>query len=330
MKYGQDDYLIIQIDKKKYFGMAYSKGKLLLESSATSDDPETVRFKSENIIANLGQNPVNGKVFGVDVTVYQRDLKAEGWPVPIHVYRELGKKEPKIVVKAFKKAQSIMAEQDCFVWSTSLKAIKLIPNSGKMQGSYSHKNGKEGPMDTLTCSATDLTNSAELTELVLHESCHGIWFRQVPRDYRARWSALFNKRSIVNRTTQDELDTLADVIIEFAKTGSRLAEIMKELKSENPDELDALKEVISYVKKIHHIDKEEFEALAVAKPEKFKELWPEVADFSTFKADVTEYATTNVKEFFAESMTYYLLDRSLPKDVKSACKHTLKNLINKY
>ncbi|SBV38550.1 Phage protein [Phage NCTB] len=329
--YGKDDYLIIKLESKKVLGLAFSKGKLLLEESATSDEPKVVEFTPDQIVCNLGPQPqVTGKAFGVNIEIYQRDLKA-GWPKPIHVYRNaLTDREANIFVKAMKKAHKILEDKASDNWMGCLTHINLKSNTSKMEGCYVMKTTNAGPQDVLNFMPVDLTDSKYLVELILHESSHGIWYRQVPRDIKARWSALFNKRAQVQRIEQDDLDTLADVIIEFVKQGSRFPQILKELRSENPDEHDAFKEVISYVKKIHHIDKEELEALALTKPEKFKELWPTVTDNSTFKADITEYATKNVKEFFAESLSYFLSGHSLPKDVEKACKFTLKNLTVHY
>ena len=287
-QYAKDDYLIIQIDRKKVLGLAFNTGKLLLEESATSDEPKVVDFKPDQIICNLGPAPsVNGKVFGVSVEIYQRDLKARGWPKPINVYRNnLTDREANIFVKSMKKAHRILDEKASDNWMGCLTHITLKSNTSKMEGCYTMKTNNAGPQDTINFMPVDLTDSKYLTELILHEASHGIWYRQVPRDIKARWSALFNKRAIVQRIEQDDLDTLADVIVEFVKQGSRFAQILKELRNENPDEHDAFKEVISYVKKIHHIDKEELEALALTKPEKFKDLWPTVTDNSTFKADI--------------------------------------------
>mgnify|MGYP001193781631 CR=1 FL=1 len=331
MKYGKDDYLVVEVNNKKYFGMAFAKGKLISEDGLEADDMPTIEFKSGEILANLGKDPKRGnKVFGVDIERYENDLQV-GWPIKLNVWRTIEKREKKIVVKAFGQAIDILKQNNADGWTAYLRYLQLKPNKGKMQGFYKTKSSKtERGLDQLCISALDLTNSKELVQLILHEASHGIWARQVPRDIKAQWSSMFNKRNEIQRTEHEELEELARIISEFCRNGMSFKEVLKELSSESPEEHDAFRDAIAYVKKVHHIDKEEFEALAIAKPDKFANLWPIVTDSPQFKPDVTEYAMTNVKEFFAESMSYFLTDRKLPKDVTKGCKATLKNLVRHY
>lgn len=330
MKYGKDDYVVVEVEGKTHFGLAYAKGKLLKEDGMETHDQQTIEFKSSEMLANLGKTPkIGGKVYGQTIIIYLDDL-AVGWPIKVDIFREIDDREKRCLIKAFKKAKEILEKHDAFGFASCLSKIQVKPNVSKMQGAYHSKTGQEGFEDILLLTPTDLTNVDELVYYILHESSHGVWFRQLPRDYRARWSSSFNKRNDINRYGETELQELADIVVEISKTGVRFKDMMKELKSENPDEHDAFKEVIAYVKKVHHIDTEEFESLALNKPDKFKELWPVVTDNPMFKVDVTEYAMKNVKEFFAESFSYFLLGRKLPNDVVKGCKATVKSLIKTY
>lgn len=327
MRYGKDDYVIVEVKGKLKLGLAFAKNKVMLEEGVESDEPTIVDIKPNEIVANLGKSPREGQqVYGVKISVYRDFLKFPNWPVPVHTYRDLSDRDKRLLKKAMAKAFAKMDKHGATDWLDALDKIEVRPKKGKVEGWYAHKTTKSVSKDCMALAPENFQELERLEFVILHESSHGIWFRTVPQHLQAKWAVLFNKRGSMNRYTEQELERLGGAITDTMGQGATFGDILKELKSENPEELEMFKEVIAYVKKVHHIDRDGLEAIAKNQPDRFLELWPSVTDHTDWRADVSEYATTNLKEFFAECMGYYLLGRKLPKDVMAACKGTLKKL----
>jgi hypothetical protein len=327
MRYGKDDYLIVEVKGRPKLGLAFAKGKVMLEDGVETDEPTIVEFKSSEILANLGKAPREGQqAFGVKINIFRETLKFPNWDVPLHVYRELGDRDKRLLRKAMSKAWAKLDKWGATDWLQSLERMEVRPKKGKVEGWYRYQTTKSVAKDCLALAPENFQELERMIFVILHESSHGIWFRTVSQGYQARWAALFNKRGSLNRYKDKDLGRLSQAMVDMVAHGATFKDIKKELKSENPEELEILKEVVSYIKKTHHIDEDALQSLAKTKPEKFQSLWPAVADHTDWRADVSEYSTTNLKEFFAECMGYFLLGRKLPKDVTAACKNTLKNL----
>ena len=55
-------------------------------------------------------------------------------------------------------------------------------------------------------------------------------------------------------------------------------------------------------------------------------LWPKSISTSDYEAIISQYATKNYKELFAEAFSFYLTDRELPEVVNKLIKRTINHL----
>lgn len=343
MKYEKHDYLIVNVDDKMKLGQVINmkargasgksiSSELILEDGIEGDDPTKVVFGPEDVVANLGTDPRRGnRVYGVNVQIFEDEITLKGFPFTAFSYRELTEREEETFIKVMFRARKILREHKAFDWAAAVDRCVIKPKQGKMAGYYKFKNLKGGvPQDEIGFTPEDFETKEELLFVTLHEMSHGIWYRQVPKDIQARWAKLFNKRASLNRSQQDALLNLFGLITAMTKEGMDFRGISKALRTEYEDEFRIFDDVLKHIKKVWHMDKEEAETLMKMDDKKFFSMWPTVTDLTDWNYDVSEYATTNVREFFAESMAFYLTGTELPADVTKYCKNTLSKLTRTY
>lgn len=339
MLFERHDYLLLNVDDKPQLAQVLNvgdkkrrKNQAILESGIEGDDPVKVEFVPKDIVANLGSQPRRGsKVYGVDIQLFEDTIAAKGFPFEIFSYREMSDKDEENFLKALYQAKKILTKHKAKDWMASVERMVIKPKTGKYAGYYKMKNIKGGgAADEIGLHPENFDFKSELLFLIMHEMSHGIWYRQVSSPIRAKWTRLFAKRAVLSRSTQDSMLSLFSIVSSIFKETSTFSEVRKQLKAEYDEENRLFGEVLSHVRKVWHLDVEEMEALMLKDSKKFFSLWPTVSDLTDWKYDVSEYATKNVKEFFAESMAYYLTGTKLPVDVSKFCKRTLANLTKLY
>ncbi|MGL5013403.1 MAG: hypothetical protein ACRC6V_03810 [Bacteroidales bacterium] len=325
MNYESDDYVIIEHSGKKHLGLVLTKGKVLLEKGVEDDETsKTADITPENVIAVLGKEPPVGKVFGVHIEPYVRTIDIPNWG-DVRIYRKSLKKDERILLKkAFAEAHKVLDKNKAFSFTKFLSHVELRSTVGKYAGKYKKNRSKSeiDPVDVITINNVPMTDKTYLVYVLLHEASHGIWFRQVPKDIQARWLKLYAKRMIVQAVTDKQIQALIEAVNEYE--GS-LNDYMKEMADE--DDSIILKEVIAHIKKVHKLDRFDLDILYDSgNRSTLSALWPVATDIAKPKFEPSVYALTNPKEFFAESMAYYLTGTKLPKDLMKACKKTLSGL----
>lgn len=323
--YAVDDHLIVRIGTKNFLGLYIGRSRILLEDGVARDDEDTQKeFRAEDVLANLGKKPEIGSVFGVKVEPFIRKLTL---PVigEVRLYRESFKKQHfdllksccDSVVKLFEKNRMLS-------WLDTFSHIDLRTKISKYAGSYCYKRTKDGgKTDFITINGISFDDRAYLEYVLTHEFCHGVWFRMVPDHIKVRWSIIYGKR--IKRQSFNESD-LQRLLKDIQAYDGSIHNFMKEMADEN--QVTLLKEIYSHIKRVHRLDKKDVDMLVQNNRDALDDIWPEHQDISDQVNDVgSEYALTNVREFFAETMTAHLQGKKLPKDVTNACDATIQKLI---
>ena len=329
--YSSDDYIILDVNGKNKLGLVIGKNKFLPEDGAEDDSAETLSFEPEQVQCNLGKNPKRGSTaFGVKVNPYEFTLTHDFWGnVHFYVTFNNSKKEDRRLryfKKVLDKGQKILEENKCggFVPVTIRVYENMKKSAAKIEaGCYRFKPKGQ---DILEITEIDFTDTDLTLYCLIHESAHGIWFRQVPSDVKLEWIDCFNQRLEVVHNGQSRMEQLCESL---AAHEDGFNHFMKNECEE--DEVKTIKEAFSYIRRIHKLSMKQVQDYVQSRGKKaLAKFWPSYSDIVQPHADVTEYAMTNHEEFFAEATAHYLLGKKLPKDVKKLVKHTLKNLIREY
>lgn len=315
----KDDYIILRHRSKPTlcFVLNAKSRRAVVEKTLHLDEPENITYEDENVLANLGANPVNGKVFGVDVTPYVRTINSKKYG-PIHLFRNVPKKE----LKALRAALDKMFDKYDEVASTAflpLHATHVLPKKGKYAGCYIAKSKGSEVMDVIKYHPETLADPIYNEYLVAHEFAHGLWYRCVPLDMRARWIKLYQKRMTLTAIKNNHLEELFS---ELARYEGTIRDYSKEV-ADDAEKL-VIKEVFTYFKRYHRMSPTDVELLLTHDSGKLGDMWPNRAMLTEGRADLSQYALTNVEEFFAEAVSYHMVGKTVPKDVKKALTSTFK------
>jgi len=322
--YGRDHYLIIRDEKgKPALGLAYGKNKILLEKGIEDEDSDTTyAFQDEDVLCNLGAEPTSGiSVMGIKIEPFDQTIKIKNFG-PLHMYRTLEEREQKYLIQVFAKAYELL-DQKNITQFLPLHAMQYYNPRGKYEGSYTHKVSKSGDrLDSMMLRMVDPKDRKHNLYVILHELGHGVWFNMVPEDIKAKWIKLFSKRILLETVKPKTLGYMCEHVINAEGTFSDFIKA-----SEDDADIILLKEIRKYIMRVHKLTTDEIDVLSVMQPEMIKEMWPEAQKLTTPETDISEYAMTNVKEFFAESFAFYMTERALPSDVTKGIEYTIKKAI---
>lgn len=321
LKIKDDDYIISEYRGKPTL-MLVLNGKsrrCVVEKTLVSDEPENIQVEHEDIIANLGSNPRYGKAFGIDIKPYVKTISTKRYG-PIHVFRKLEKNELKRLKKSMDSVYALFKKK-ATVSFLPLHQTSLEPKSGKYAGSYTFKQKGLECLDKVTLKPETFSDPEYNEYILAHEWAHGLWYRCVSPQLRARWLKLYQKRLTLSQIDESELSSLCEDVVGYE---GGLRAYSKEIGDDHVQLV--LKEVVDYYKKYHKMDLRSVELLLREDSSSFADLWPTSTHLTEQRPDISDYSMTKVEEFFAEAVAFYIVGRVLPKDVQKGIDFTMKRL----
>jgi len=337
-KYGEKkgDYLITKTpsDKKILVKVLHTdsegiKGRV--EASKVENRRVSLDVERDTIIANLGQRPPFGTVYGTLVEPLLRTDDIENWG-EIHFYRRLKKVEKKALRLAFetvwKKVVVKYKLKDVMPITFEVRHAK-----GRWAGFYRNLPKHECHCITLKPKGFLLDDTIEL---LVHELAHAIDCKLVPPKLKAKWIKLYTYYITLTTLKSSQI---AKVREELEASGS-IAEFKANLadddaeeeddkkKSKDLSQIDILDECLSYIQSNFNLRPREINLL-LSEQESLEQYWPkhamDIADATAGEAVMTEYGLTNADEFFAESFRLFIKGGA-GKKITKLMKTTLKGL----
>jgi hypothetical protein len=326
IKFREKDYLIIDFNGKNKLGKVAAvkgdkkSGTIILEEALGRDGELREKFSRDDVVANLGTEPKTGKAFGVSVEPYKRSLEHKKFG-QIDLYLDITDKHITRLFKGLDTAYALFKKNASTDFLPLGKNLELRHNSGKMVGKYAFRQKKNENQDTMLLCPVDFRDPTYNLYVICHEMAHGLWFRCVPSNVKARWIKLYESRMVVRDIPKVSLKGLMREVKNYQ---CDIKSYMKEAADE--DTTLILKEVSKYIKRLHRLSEREL-FLACSEDQGLLEtVWPSRTQLSEPQADVSEYALHSTPEFFAEALALSLTGTLLPKDVKKELKATMRQL----
>jgi len=315
----KDDYIIVRYRNKSVlcFVLNGKSCRGVIEKTLHTDDPENITYESENVLCNLGPNPQNGKIYGIDVTPYRSTIDTKTFG-PIHLFRDVPKKELKALRSAMKTVHKKF-EKEASTAFLPLYQMHILPKKGKYAGSYLAKSKGSEVWDQIKLHPDTFVDPIYNEYLIAHEFAHGLWYRCVPMDIRAKWINLYQKRRKLNSINQKHLDELYQELMRYE---GGIRDYIKEVADD--EEKLVIKEVLNYFKRYQSMSSDDVELLLLHDSGKLADMWPSRALLSETSPDISTYSMVKVEEFFAEAVAYHFTGRTLPKDVQKGISITFK------
>lgn len=333
------DYIIYDAAEES----AEGKAKATLVKVVACDDSDTftaklqknVHIKSEvitintsKILLNLGTTPYPGKYLGIDLADRYRGAIDTSIGT-FHAFIKINKEEREILENA---ADNIKSKLEAlgldFILDADIVFELSTARSSKHYGMYYTPTKKAAYhriqlyRAALNKKVTGLT--PEYT--IAHELGHLLDFGWVSKGEkpRAAWVAAYQTSTEATTIDKSRVRELYDKITynEFGDN-KNLRELAGNL---DVEEVVELKAIIRWIKQARQVDAKDINALVASKDvSSFGDLWPRHAiSVKSLKPILTEYATKNSRELFAECFAAYMTDMKLPSSLEGLLQKSIR------
>ena len=314
----KDDYIVVRIGKKNKLCFAHNpkRNTAYIEDTMNLDEPVTIEYDANTLIANLGSDPAPGKAYGVDVNPHYGDYQS---PIGrVHLYRKLEDDEKKAVDISIKKILKKVEEQGLGK-VFPITRIEIHNSKGKWAGEYRITNKGGEVSDVIKLHPKLLADQVHNQYIWAHEIGHAIWFRYVPEKIRAQWLELYNESTKVSKAKKSQMEDLCTSLVASQES---VREFQRNIEGE---ELAMFKEALAYMKKIHKMSAEDVNVLLNQNNKVLARIWPTSASISSTECNWTEYAKVSVQELFAEAYAYTTIGtKNFPPEVIKLLEKSLK------
>lgn len=318
----KDSYIIVRQGNKNFLCLAINpeRRRAVIDSTLIDDDPKHIEYDENNLVCNLGLKPPVGQTaFGVKIQPYVSSVDTKYGPM--HFYRELNEREMKSFKKSLKSTYEKMMALNLNIFPFS--ALRIYPKRGKYAGMYTFRRKSAEIWDAVDLFPETFEDAKWNDYLMFHEYGHGVWYKMMPSQFKARWIKLFHKRLELTNFLKERLDSLLDECINYQD--GNLKDFFKELDDESKL---VFREVQAHYKKYHKLDGTSLNILFTEDSEKFASMWPKRTTIVEMKADPSEYALTKPEEFFAECFAFHMCGRMVHKDITKLMEKTLGTAVH--
>lgn len=320
-KIKKGDYLIVESAKRCLMKVKEIAGKeisglnqkMKRGADGQYEKRMTMTVRRRDVLLNLGQSPMPGKVYGVNIEPMYRKIETNTCGTVLFFVDFDDKKiekTKKALVRTFKKLKKKR------LGGLSVE-IEIRKAEGKYAGYY-HFLPKSG-VDVLCIKPNfEMMSDSDLEYVIAHEYAHGIWYRMMRPDNIAKWIALYDKHMLPTRIEEDELK---DVYAEMESSGS----FREYQRSCDEDTKPVLKAVLKSIRATHGVDRKHLDLL-IRHGHSIEEYWPTQVEFTDRGVIVSEYARKSPEEFFAEAFAFWFAGKNLPKEVSKLLVKSLAQL----
>jgi hypothetical protein len=257
-------------------------------------------------------DPRPGRVFGCDTSEIYRGKKSHPEVGPLYFFYKPAPEVGEKIVKAFDKSVKILANAGLdFIIDPSKAVWEIHPFNGeKYCGMYKRSRKPEKNPHRFIIKP-EMMPATEWTYVVMHEYAHHLHSEFVTsRKLNGSWVKLYNTSILVKDVDAKQCRRILDnLLAQEAQPSDFKGQL---------DEGDALafKWILKVIRTQHKLSIKELDTLFAAEFfDDIQDVWPEKVTMNDLNPLVTEYATKNYRELFAESFAYYMTGKSLPKAV---------------
>lgn len=276
---------------------------------------------TKDIVLDLGEKPHPGRVHGFDTcNLYTNKVIHHDFFGSVHFFYRINKDVGQKLMKAFDVAAARLTKlgfaemQDC-VW-----LVHHPETPGKYAGYYKHSRDTEKAPHELAIKPEHIT-ADDLVYVIVHEFAHYVHSNLLTQPkINANWIRLFN--------TSIKVETIRkDVSLQLLESLTSGGERPSDFKSGlDEDQRLAWNWILRTIKQDHAISIKELDTLfeGDAKDE-ISQLWPQrTLHKKDLKPVISEYATINVRETFAEAFSFFVVKKKLPQSVVNLLEKSIR------
>lgn len=283
----------------------------IVEGHIAKDKEEPpVEFKAKEIIANLGNAPSVGSVYGLKIEPVRERMDHPFWG-HIVVHHPLNDDQRSALRKSLQTTQNKLKQINAPKLPIEMEVRTQV---GKMAGFYKHRPKAE--TDVLCIKLDD--DMSDLEYRTSHEFAHGIWYRCFTPKMKMAWVKQYHAAVSINAYSDKDLKQLLDDI----KTNGDLRGFAKE----NPDDMPVLRAIFRHIKQTHSVERQHFE-LALMLGEDVDQYWPNAIELGEKQTLLTTYAEKSPEELWAEAFSLKFIGKKLPAKLADLLDNCMRRLV---
>ena len=278
-------------------------------------------ISQRDVVVDLGATPHPGKVYGIDVSDRFCGRKIHDFFGPVcFMYKPKSEVSNKLW-SAFDEAASILKKAklpapENTVWEVISCAVK-----SKYAGSYSHsKKPDKDPHRFRIRPESVPQTTGDIVYVILHEYAHWLHANVAKgKKLNAKWIRLFNTSIKLQTIKREQSQALLKQLLGGSEPPSDFKTQLEE------EDRNAFNWILRTIRTDHAVSVYELDLLFDAEyKEDIEALWPKTTlNKKDLKPVVSEYATKNYHELFAESFAFYFCKKKLPESVTRLLENTL-------
>lgn len=311
---------------KKFFGKVSGINRGIVEGVIEKNahfgakHSQSFEIPLKSVLVDLGLSPSPGTVYGFDVTNRFYAKKHHEVFGNICFMYKIEKQIAMKLFAAFDEAAKILKKwglqipTEMCVWQIMDKESK-----GKWAGYYKHTPDPEKTPYLFAIKPESLPVT-EFTYVILHEVAHFIHRTALTgAKINARWIRLFNTSIKLQTFKKEQMERL---LADLTGGEERPSDFKSGL---DEDDTLAFTWAIRVIRQDHSVSLRELDILHEAEEtEEIARLWPKRTLHKKDLAPVvSEYATTNYHELFAESVAFHLTKKKLPAPIADLVEKSL-------
>lgn len=318
IKFGRNDYLVVEIEDKRHCGQAV--GKTLLSVSGVDEE---LRFNPANVLANLGREPESGaSVMGVRVDRVYSTHKVKGIKNLLELRALIPQAKVEDTIDHIDKVMGWFKSQNLLTAQDAIGVIQWVKPSKK---GYEYKKvfRKEQNVDVLTLASDTLTAPQAWAE-AMGAHC---WEHHLPQRTRVSWMNLMLKLRHVTTCSKDDL---LDLLESYTKSEEPDIRSLHTLVDDDNASL-VVKTILKHFRTVHGMTPADIDMLCIEDADKVGNLWPEWTTFTEQRPEFPTHALTNARNLFAYAIGRAVQGpKAIPKSLQKAVEVSLSRMERKH
>lgn len=274
-----------------------------------------------DVVIDLGKKPHPGKVYGQDITNRFCGRKVHDFFGAICFMYKPPKEVAAKLWSAFDESARILEKVGLPAPEQTVWEIQSAEIKAKWAGYYKHSpKADKNPHRFAIRPESVPATVGDLTYVVLHEYAHYLHANiATGRKLNARWIKLFNTSIKLQQVKASAASALLLLLLDGEEQPSDFRTQLEE------QDRNAFNWIIRSIAADHAVTIKELDCLFEAGfKDEIRDLWPKVTlNKKDLKPVVSEYATKNYRELFAEAFSFHLTKKKLPEQVVKLVEHTI-------
>jgi hypothetical protein len=322
-----NQYVICQRKEEKPFLARIEKvredGVLVALQKDIQYQKNVIEVEKKEVRAILGENPVPGTVYGFDLhNLYRKSIEHEFWG-PIHFFIRPDKDTLKLLKKSLDRTAERI-EKLGLGWYASQFQTEIRSKKGKYAGVYKHSGSADKPNVVWYAPECAKGDQRQMDNVIFHEFGHAVRFNGLTSNkMRNKWLRLYQKTIAQVKVEPKQLSAILHDLDDYDEETESFKGAIKGATQDMSPRIE--KALMQWLKETHRITGRELEIMwRSSKLKDISKFWPDhMIDTHDLKPAITEYATKNVEETFAECFAFYCQKVKIPSAFEELLEESL-------